>query len=489
MNKKNNLIVVVLAVIMIVSMLASMIACIWMIEKVSKENNEQDSVLIAARVHDSISKDFLRPITVAETMANDSSLIRMLQDGAEDAEIIKPNMAAYLDSIRSGFGYQMVFTVSEQNRAYYTYDGISKYVDPVRDEHDTWYSDFCAKNTYYELNVDTDEANNWDLSVFVNVQIVDETGRFLGCCGVGVTMEHLQELLRQYERQYNIKINLVNETGLIQVDSDAKRIERDYLDNTELENTDVNEFAYKREGKSCIVTKYMEDLGWYLIVRDDSPREIDAQRVVTPSINIFLLGLAAMGTTYLILHIRRRRLREEIAEKTRISKMDELTGLHNRRAYEEDRAPMADVYACFENGRLVQAYEDVVLVMMDVNGLKTLNDAKGHEAGDELLKAAANTMEYAFSEYGRVYRTGGDEFAAILHCSAEDVANAVKRMDNIAAKWEGIYTDELNIAKGVMCWAEHERLSWEELEKLADQAMYADKDDYYRRTGKERRRV
>ena len=47
-------------------------------------------------------------------------------------------------------------------------------------------------------------------------------GRYLGVCGVGVEMVELQELLRNYEETYNLKIDLINADGLIQVDSDME---------------------------------------------------------------------------------------------------------------------------------------------------------------------------------------------------------------------------------------------------------------------------
>ena len=80
--------------------------------------------------------------------------------------------------------------------------------------------------------MDTDEANHWELSVFVNTEITDENANFLGVCGIGVEMKDLQRFLKQYEEKYNVKINLIDKTGLIQVDSDAARIERDYLDHS-----------------------------------------------------------------------------------------------------------------------------------------------------------------------------------------------------------------------------------------------------------------
>lgn len=81
--------------------------------------------------------------------------------------------------------------------------------------------------------------------------------------------------------------------------------------------------------------------------------------------------------------------------------IDELTGCFNRKAYQEN----------------VEEYwksPDMVYISMDVNGLKKVNDHQGHAAGDELLQGAVECMMKSFNGYGRVYRFGGDEFAAIV---------------------------------------------------------------------------
>lgn len=55
---------------------------------------------------------------------------------------------------------------------------------------------------------------------------------------------------------------------------------------------------------------------------------------------------------------------------------------------------------------------EITVIMMDVNGLKTVNDSCGHMAGDELIIGAAKCIQTSMGEYGKVYRVGGDEFYA-----------------------------------------------------------------------------
>ena len=104
-----------------------------------------------------------------------------------------------------------------------------------------------------------------------------------------------------------------------------------------------------------------------------------------------------------------------------LSYHDYLTGLYNRRFYEEELA------------RLDTAENlPMTLIMADVNGLKLINDSFGHAMGDELLKKAAQLISAACPEGGIVARLGGDEFIVIL--PQQDVFQAVETMNNLKTR-------------------------------------------------------
>lgn len=158
-----------------------------------------------------------------------------------------------------------------------------------------------------------------------------------------------------------------------------------------------------------------------------------------------------------------------------ISLTDELTRLYNRRSYEEDMAAY--------EGRPPE--EGFALFSIDVNGLKTANDVKGHAAGDELLRGTAECLTDVFGRDGKAYRTGGDEFLAVLRTSdCEAVCESLRRK---AAAWHGEYIGAISFSIGYASHAEHPDASVDELEKFADVMMYADKDRYYRSSGLDRR--
>lgn len=467
---------IVLFIIMTISMSASMISCIISIDRISSKNSKSNSMLIAHMVSERIEGEFIKPVIVAETMANDYSLKEYMKRGGEEfAESVEEEMATYLESIRDGFGYQMVFAVSDLSKAYYTYNGISKYVDPENDEHDIWYRSFWEEGRHYDLDVDTDEASHWKLSVFINTEILDEDGKALGVCGVGVEMTALQEILRQYEQEYDIKINLIDHTGLIQVDSVEERIERDYLE-LDLDKVGSDEFYYEDDGKVSHMVRYLENLGWYLVIEDQNPNRISVVEIITPSIIIFLTGLMMMGIVFFVISIRERKTALELQLRHEKSVTDDMTGLLNRRAYEEDCTKT------LETGSVSKK----IVIMMDLNGLKNVNDTYGHMAGDELIIGAAKCIRMALGQYGKVYRIGGDEFVALLECNRSQLDDAIRTLNHMAKNWKGTFEGELFIAKGIVVAKEHEDMTFDEIKELSDKRMYEDKEEYYIKTGRER---
>lgn len=94
-----------------------------------------------------------------------------------------------------------------------------------------------------------------------------------------------------------------------------------------------------------------------------------------------------------------------------LSQRDHITGLYNRRFFEE------------EMHRLENCKDQTIgFIMIDLDGLKLVNDTFGHKAGDQVLIAISNILSACFREEGQVARIGGDEFAVLLtDCTREDI--------------------------------------------------------------------
>jgi diguanylate cyclase (GGDEF)-like protein len=128
--------------------------------------------------------------------------------------------------------------------------------------------------------------------------------------------------------------------------------------------------------------------------------EADASTAITVAFAVGLLLLACFA----LIIVRFRRA--EVARLAQIAISDPLTGLRNHRAFQEDLAR--------ELQRVGRSGEPLSLVLLDLDGLKAVNDRFGHQAGDERLQAVAQAIRDSQRATDLAYRIGGDEFAVIL---------------------------------------------------------------------------
>lgn len=149
---------------------------------------------------------------------------------------------------------------------------------------------------------------------------------------------------------------------------------------------------------------------------------------------------------------------------------DSLTGLRNRRAFEET-TQMEEKHG----------YSNTAYLMMDVNGLKEVNDNLGHAAGDRLLQTAANCISETFRGFGSFFRIGGDEFAVILWDIRENeliqLLNEFHLLLDMAEKEQNF---PVNVAVGY-AMRRNKSTPAKELLAAADVQMYQDKQEYKRR--------
>lgn len=129
---------------------------------------------------------------------------------------------------------------------------------------------------------------------------------------------------------------------------------------------------------------------------------------------------------------------------------------------------------------------ELIYVLADINGLKTVNDSYGHMAGDALIKICADAMISSMTHAYRIYRVGGDEFAAIyLDTPIELVRTEISEIHAGCQKRSKGYPFEAAIAVGYAERKMNEPMS--EAVMRADSMMYEEKDKYYIENGINRR--
>lgn len=129
------------------------------------------------------------------------------------------------------------------------------------------------------------------------------------------------------------------------------------------------------------------------------------------------------------------------AEMQETAARDKLTGLYNRRLFEEQfEAALA---------RSTRHGESLTLLVVDLDGLKRINDLGGHPAGDEALRALAEALRTSIRASDIACRLGGDEFAVILPGSSPEdaVGIAARAQDALVEIGRGQYTFSGGIAR------------------------------------------
>lgn len=149
-----------------------------------------------------------------------------------------------------------------------------------------------------------------------------------------------------------------------------------------------------------------------------------------------------------------------------MGEMDLLTGLLNRNSFQQNILSYKDCagFAC---------------IYADANGLHELNNTKGHEAGDAMLKAVARSMQKQFGK-DHTYRIGGDEFVALN--SSETEQSILERIKLIQDE-----TNALGYHVSIGMYRSDNTADPEEIVKEAEKNMYEAKRIYYETKGRDRR--
>jgi diguanylate cyclase (GGDEF)-like protein len=172
--------------------------------------------------------------------------------------------------------------------------------------------------------------------------------------------------------------------------------------------------------------------------------------------------------------LEKRRLLQAAGERDfykRLSQLDGLTEVYNRRAFEELLAA--------EVSRSDRFRRPLSLLMVDLDYLKVINDRLGHQAGDRVLKEVAWTLKASVRNCDAVARYGGDEFAIILvETGKTDAMTTANRLSRLVRVLEvghsgGLAGEDraMTISIGVASYPTDAKVK-DELIRSADKALY-----------------
>ncbi|MBI4858614.1 MAG: GGDEF domain-containing protein [Acetobacterium woodii] len=408
--KQRNKVGLLISLIILIGIVAIVFFSFTTYSKIIKDDVLNISKLTSTNIYSEINNELTKPIFVSLTMANDSFVKQWLQNEgtASNQEIVD-----YLAGIRSKYNYHSVFLVSAKSLNYFHYNGLFKTISP-QDAHDQWYYDFINQDKLYVLDVDQDQVDNQRLTIFINCKILDDQGNLLGVAGVGIEMTYVQELLENFERDYNLEAFLVDENGLVQAHTNPDLIENQNINDLELyskigpalyNKTDtINVFndddLYNQQ---YIISHYIEELDWTLVVRKDTSELAHSfNRQLYYDLFVVILVLAS------VLIIVQRIIRRNDTQLKKLALLDNLGILSNRKDFDENlKATLA------RNDESKDAWS---VFLMDLDHFKDVNDTHGHLQGDKILKHVMILCKSSLGDH-LITRWGGDEFSGIIYLS------------------------------------------------------------------------
>ena len=160
---------------------------------------------------------------------------------------------------------------------------------------------------------------------------------------------------------------------------------------------------------------------------------------------------------------REQMQKKELGSTRKLVYIDSLTGVKNKRAFTEASKEIEEAVNC----GLIKEFG---IVVFDLNGLKTINDLYGHDAGDQYIQEGSGIICDTF-QHSPVYRIGGDEFVAFLR------GNDYENREKLTASFEKIMEDNLAsdkvvVSNGLSIFQGYGNDTFTKVFERADKLMY-----------------
>ena len=181
---------------------------------------------------------------------------------------------------------------------------------------------------------------------------------------------------------------------------------------------------------------------------------------------LLVIIFIALLLVYTIIIYLLRNLDKKNNKLYEISTIDQLTNIYNRRVFDKD-IHTSVIEVTREN-------KNLVLIMLDIDFFKKINDTYGHQVGDAILIKIAEIMQKSTREYDRVYRLGGEEFAIIL--KNIDMETSLLLAERIREEIQSHYAEDKNITASLGVCEYNKKDDVTLFYKKVDDALYMAKD-------------
>lgn len=424
--------------------------------------------LTVDNIYTEIQKQIIEPNLISSMMAHDTFLKDWLAH--EEDEIDK--IVKYLDTIQNKYEMSTTFLVSEKTMNYYTAKGLIEKV-ALGKPNNSWYFSFKNTPEKNEINIDHNEHMGTSLFMFINHKIYDEDFHFLGATGVGLKTSYIDEMLKRFRQVYKFNVYFMDESGQVVI-SEKRDDSSAYLD--KLPSLDLIKlnfipkgsqiFEYIKNDKVYLLNKkYIPELDLYLMVEakmDDFT--VQVRRTFYLNITVTLL-LTVIITTIVLLYVRKihSRLND-------LATIDELTGLPNRRTFNEK----------LKNLLLLTKRSDspLSMVFLDIDDFKAINDSKGHDVGDKVLQCFSELLSITIRSSDYLARWGGEEFIMLVGSDINNASLMAEKVRSIVENNEALQSlvdRPVTVSFGITSINDDDNM--DEIFQRVDRALYQAKSE------------
>ena len=414
-NRRKRIIQLVVLAIFI-SFLSTTIISIHSLDSLIKYNTQSLTNLLSSSIYDSVRNAVIKPFMVARLISGDNFLVNLLRiEQSYTEDYIGYRFDNYLTGIKRRIDFDSAFIVPASCNHIFGLNKNVMQLNPLSKIEYTKYDTFINSGRSSAPFIQRDPFHDERKMLYIFSRIADDDGKVVGLCGVGILMEMIQGILRNFERQYNVRINLIDWDGKCMLSTGSNSSNTQIIEDLPKDFRQNREFAYvENNNGGYTITRYLNDIGWFLVIKGEN---VEGKNAFT---HIILGNIIAIVVIFLLLFLAMHFLMH--SERTHLENKaltDELTGIANRAGFE----------SAIER-QLSESGENGVLFIFDLDHFKEVNDNLGHPAGDLLLKQTAQKLQSLIRTNDILARLGGDEF--VVYCSG------LKEQDQIAIKAENI---------------------------------------------------
>lgn len=412
----------------------------------------------------------------AAALLNGDELERLT---AEDVDTEEYQRAlSVLRAFQENVDLSYIYGIRDMGDGTFTFTIDPEMEDPGEFGEEIEYTDALYKASIGIAGVDEIVTEDrWGRFYSAYSPVFDSQGQIAGIVGVDFDAEWYENEIRRHRNTVFIISVLSLSIGAFIVFLITGRIRKRFVElNTEVKNLtgDMKELSRELQRASGRHMKDVED--GHGDADKKNSLDGDAHHVDSDNMD----SHDVVGDLNDMVRDLREEMRKYIKDAHELAYTDTLTNIGNRTAY-FDKVDQI-------NRQMQKETAGLSVAVLDINGLKKVNDENGHEQGDILIIDAADSISAVFGA-DHVYRIGGDEFVVVLEEIAMDSVNEMfAALDQRIMELNRTREIPLAISKGAAAYQKDEDKEFNDIFRRADKEMYTDKANYYATHGDRRRR-